>query len=65
MNKETLKGNWKQFEGAFKTKWGRLTDDEIREAEGDYDRLLGKLMERYGERKEEIKDDFDDWIDSL
>ena len=29
MNKDEIGGNWKQFKGKAKEKWGKLTDDEF------------------------------------
>jgi uncharacterized protein YjbJ (UPF0337 family) len=44
MNWDTVKGNWKQMTGKVKEEWGDLTDNEIREAEGDRDQLIGKIQ---------------------
>lgn len=65
MNKNRLEGNWEQFKGDVKRKWARLTDDDLKEVEGNYDKLKGKLQERYGDRKREIQEEFDSWIDQL
>jgi uncharacterized protein YjbJ (UPF0337 family) len=29
MNWDQLQGNWKQFKGKIKKKWGDLTDDDL------------------------------------
>ena len=29
MNWDTIEGNWKQFKGHVKEKWGKLTDDNL------------------------------------
>ena len=55
MNKNQFKGSWQQFKGELKKKWGQLTDDDLLEAEGDYDKFLGVLQKRYGDQKEEIE----------
>ncbi|MDW7661519.1 MAG: CsbD family protein [Bacillota bacterium] len=65
MTTEVLKSKWKQVKGEIRTKWGRLTDDEIDEAQGNYEQLVGKLQEKYAEKKEEVKKDFDQWLESL
>ena len=46
-------GNWKQFMGKIKEKWGKLTDDDLTQAEGRRDQLIGRIQERYGIAKEE------------
>ena len=61
MNKEQFKGQWKQFKGELKSKWGDLTDDDLLEAEGDYDKFLGVVQKRYGDKKEELKNWTEDW----
>ena len=48
---EQVKGNWHQFKGGVKSKWNDLTDDEIEQMEGDRERIVGKIQERYGEAK--------------
>ena len=61
VNKEQVKGKWGQVKGEAKRRWGRLTDDDLTEAAGNYDKLVGKIQERYGESREATKT----WIDSL
>lgn len=65
MNRDQLKGKWKQFTGEAKRKWGELTDDEIDQAEGDTEKLGGIVQERYGIAREEAKEQVDSWVDSL
>lgn len=52
MNNDQFKGHWKQLEGEAKRTWGKLTDDDWRVAEGDVDKLSGRLQVRYGDAKE-------------
>jgi uncharacterized protein YjbJ (UPF0337 family) len=37
-----------QFKGDLKEQWGRCIDDEVQQAEGGYDKIIGMLQERYG-----------------
>ncbi|MFN2443928.1 MAG: CsbD family protein [Thermoanaerobaculia bacterium] len=48
-----VEGNWNQFKGAVKEKWGKLTDDDLTYMEGRRDRVIGKLQERYSDTKME------------
>ena len=48
MNDDKIKGQWKQLSGKLKAKWGKLTDDDLKVAEGNSEYLTGKLLERYG-----------------
>lgn len=48
-------GRWEQLKGKAKSLWGNLTDDELLEAEGDYERLVGVVKEKTGKTREEIE----------
>ena len=63
MNKEHFKGQWRQFKGELKKKWGQFTDNDLMEAEGDYDKFLGVVQKRYGDRKEEVERWAEDWCE--
>ena len=63
MNKEQFKGNWQQFKGELKKKWGDFTDNDLLEAEGDYEKFLGIVQERYGDRKAEVERWTEDWCE--
>lgn len=62
-NEDQFNGNWKQLKGALKENWGEFTDDDLLAIEGRSDRFEGKLQERYGERKEEVKAWVDEWME--
>ncbi len=51
MNKDQFKGSWQQFKGELKKKWGQLTDNDLMEAEGDYDKFLGSYKKGTAIRK--------------
>jgi uncharacterized protein YjbJ (UPF0337 family) len=55
MNEDTIKGQWKQLAGKLKTKWGKLTEDDLKVAEGDSEYLAGKIQERYGVARDEAR----------
>ena len=61
MNWDTAKGDWKQFSGKIKEKWGKLTDDDLTTINGQREQLEGKLQERYGYAKEQAKKEVDTW----
>jgi len=48
MNEDRIAGQWKQLAGKMKEKWGKLTDDDLKRAEGTSEYLAGKIQERYG-----------------
>jgi uncharacterized protein YjbJ (UPF0337 family) len=65
MDWNRLEGNWKQFKGAAKEKWGKLTDDDLNVIEGRREQLEGKLQQRYGFAKDQVRKDVDDWFKTL
>jgi uncharacterized protein YjbJ (UPF0337 family) len=62
MNWDQIAGQWKQLKGRAKTKWGKLTDDEVDIVEGKRDQLVGKIQERYGIDKDKAEKEVDEWI---
>jgi uncharacterized protein YjbJ (UPF0337 family) len=55
MSWNQVEGNWKQFKGKVKEKWGDLTDDEIDQIAGKRDILIGKIQEKYGLAEDEAE----------
>ena len=51
----TIEGNWKQFKGKAQAKWGDVTDDEWDVIEGNRERLIGMIQERYGKARDEAE----------
>lgn len=61
MNSEQLEGKWNQIKGEFKQKYGSLTNDDVTYREGQFDEMLGKLQEKTGKQKEELKKEIEKW----
>jgi uncharacterized protein YjbJ (UPF0337 family) len=55
MTKLQFKGSWNEVKGKLKQKYGDLTDDDLVFAEGKEDELLGRLQQRLGKSKEELR----------
>ncbi|MDB6171823.1 MAG: CsbD family protein [Chthoniobacteraceae bacterium] len=60
MEKLNFKGGWNEIKGKLKQKYGQLTDDDLMFAEGKEDELLGRLQQRLGRSKEEIRRELED-----
>ncbi len=45
---DILTGKWNQMKGDLKKTWGKLTDDDYTYINGDRQKLIGRLQERYG-----------------
>ena len=65
MDWDRVEGGWKQFTGKVKEKWGKLTDDDLTAINGRRDQLEGKIQERYGFAKDQVRKDVDDWLSRL
>ena len=63
MNKNQFKGRWAQFKGELKKQWGKFTDDDLLQIEGDYQKFQGTLHAKYGDRKEEVNRWADQWFE--
>jgi uncharacterized protein YjbJ (UPF0337 family) len=61
MNWDIVEGKWKQFTGSAKENWGKLTDDDLDQAAGKRDKLIGKIQEKYGIARDEAEKQVDDW----
>jgi uncharacterized protein YjbJ (UPF0337 family) len=65
MDWDRVQGSWKQLTGRVKEKWGKLTDDDLTAINGRRDQLEGKIQERYGIAKDQVRKDVDDWLNGL
>jgi len=61
MNTDQMAGKWKQMKGSVKTRWGKLTDNDLDVINGQKELLVGLIQERYGIAKEEAQHQVDDW----
>jgi uncharacterized protein YjbJ (UPF0337 family) len=50
-----LKGSWNEVKGKLKQKYGQLTDNDLEFAEGKDDELLGRLQQKLGKTKEDLR----------
>jgi uncharacterized protein YjbJ (UPF0337 family) len=62
MNWDRIEGNWKEFKGKVKERWGKLTDDDLEVVEGRRDQLAGQIRKRYGLAKDEADRQIEDWM---
>jgi len=63
MNKDQFKGRWTQFKGELRKQWGKFTDDDLLQIEGDYQKFQGTLQAKYGDQKEEVGRWADQWFE--
>lgn len=55
MNWNIVEGNWKQFKGKVKIRWGKLTDHQLDVIAGRRVELAGQVQEAYGITKDEAE----------
>ena len=61
MNKDELNGKWLQIRGAVRTQWGKLTNDDLDQVNGNLERLVGLVQERYGYARERAAKEVEDF----
>lgn len=61
MNWDRIEGNWKQFKGKAKERWGKITDDNLDVIAGKRDQLIGMIQESYGIGKDEAERQVKKW----
>ena len=55
MNKLNMKGNWNELAGKLKQKFANLTDDDLLFKKGKEEELWGRLQNKLGKTKEELR----------
>jgi uncharacterized protein YjbJ (UPF0337 family) len=61
MNWDRIEGNWRQFKGIAKERWGRLTDDHLDVIAGKREQLTGKIQQTYGIGKDVAEKQVAEW----
>lgn len=62
MNSDVLAGKWKQLKGDIKSQWGKFTDDDLAVVEGQRDKLVGLVQERYGYARQQAEREVDQFL---
>lgn len=62
MNWARVEGSWKQYKGAIKENWGKLTDDNVDVIDGKRQQLVGRIQEQYGIAKDIAEQQVDDFL---
>ena len=55
MNSDIFEGAWEEVKGKMKKTWGKLTDDDMTQIEGNQQEIYGKLQKHYGYTKDEAE----------
>ena len=62
MNADVLKGQWKEIKGEIKAQWGKLTDNDLTEIEGNEEKLLGFLQKKYGYAEDKAAQEYKNFM---
>ncbi len=65
MNWDQVEGKWKQLKGEVQKQWGKLSDDDFDVIQGNREKFVGKIQERYGIAKEDAEKQANDWFNRL
>ena len=65
MNWDQIEGNWTQMKGKVREQWGELTDDEVAEAEGNREQLIGLIQKKYGKARAEAEQEVSEWQNNM
>jgi uncharacterized protein YjbJ (UPF0337 family) len=63
MDWKQIAGDWKRFKGNVRRRWDKLTEWDLAVVDGNRDRLLGKLQERYGIAREKAEAELEQFSD--
>jgi uncharacterized protein YjbJ (UPF0337 family) len=55
VNQQTLQGNWNEWKGKLRQKWGQLTNDDLQSFSGSVDQLIGLIQRKTGEARHSIE----------
>lgn len=58
MNKDIFQGKWKEMRGQIKEWWGKLTDDDLDQAAGNTEQIVGLLQQKYGYTRQRAEEEF-------
>jgi len=58
MNADIFEGKWKEMKGQIKEWWGKLTDDDLEQANGKAEQIVGLLQQKYGYTREAAEEEF-------
>lgn len=61
MDWNEIEGRWLQAKGKVRERWGKLTDDDLDVIAGKRDQLAGMIQQRYGEARDEVEKQIDEF----
>lgn len=62
ISQQELTGGWTQLKGKIKEKWGQITDNDLTQAEGSVERIIGLIQRKTGTQRREVEEFFDEAV---
>ena len=59
MSKNITKKSWAQVSSKAKVRWAKITEDELKEIDGNYSKLIDKVQNTYGYEQERAQREVD------
>ncbi|TWU58258.1 CsbD family protein [Rubripirellula reticaptiva] len=55
VTKQELSGKWESIVGSVKKKYGQISDNELKQVEGDLNKLSGLIQQKAGQSREQVE----------
>jgi len=50
------------MKGDIRSRWGKLTDDDLTQIQGEAEKMIGKLQERYGYKRDQAERELNEFL---
>ena len=50
------------MKGEVRNRWGKITDDDVSQIQGDVEKMIGKIQERYGYSRQQAEKELDEFL---
>ena len=65
LNKDALMGKWEDLKVRLKSRWGKLTDEDLATIEGNLDQIRDRLQKLYGYSKKRLESELSDFLGNI
>jgi uncharacterized protein YjbJ (UPF0337 family) len=65
MNPDTFKDQWKLLKGELKWRWSKLTEEDLRQVDGDFSKFISFVQLRYECARDKALREFERWYEAL
>ena len=65
MNWDQLETEWKNVKNQVRSRWAKLSDEDLKNLGAKKEHLVGKIQERYGIMKDDAERQVDEWLAKL